>query len=140
MNIAELPFNRLVGLANEPPESDRLMSLDPGPQHENHIGTIHACALLAVAEAGSGEYLLRKLGSVDDYIPVVRRIDAKFRKPVTGKIFAIAHVPDATVTKWQSDLAERGRLLAAVPVEVVDVAGNVALAAEVEWFIARKPQ
>jgi acyl-coenzyme A thioesterase PaaI-like protein len=139
MDIAELPFNRLIGLANEPKTSDELMSLETGPQHENHLGSIHACALLAVAEAGSGEYLLRMLGDVSKYVPVVRRIEAKFRKPATGKIVAKGKVSPETIALWKSELDSRGRLLAAVPVEVVTADGMVVLSAEVEWFIARRP-
>lgn len=139
MNIAELPFNRLIGLANEPKTSDDLMSLDTGPQHENHLGGVHACALLAVAEAGSGEYLLRTLGDVSNYVPVVRHIEAKFRKPATGRIVARAKASPETIAQWKSELDARGRLLATVPMEVVTADGTVVLTAEVEWFIARRP-
>ena len=52
MDGTQLPFNRLVGL--ETSTGDLLVSLQAGPQHGNHLGTVHASALLAVAEAGAG--------------------------------------------------------------------------------------
>jgi hypothetical protein len=44
---------------------------------------------------------------------------------------------DEEVARWTSELAGRGRVTAAVPVEVVDAAGTVVVSATVEWFIAR---
>jgi hypothetical protein len=41
------------------------------------------------------------------------------------------------MARWSSELRSRGRILAVVPVEVVDRDGVVVLSAVVEWFIAR---
>ncbi|MGV3721038.1 MAG: PaaI family thioesterase [Actinomycetota bacterium] len=81
MDVTALPFNQLVGLEAASPESGFLVTLPAGPEHGNHLGTVHASALLAVAEAGSGAFLVRHLGDADGLVPVVRRLDAKFRKP-----------------------------------------------------------
>jgi acyl-coenzyme A thioesterase PaaI-like protein len=136
MDVTQLPFNRLVGLE---PAADGgfLVSLPAGTQYGNHVGTVHASALVAVAEAGSGAFLVRRLGDVAGFLPVVRRLDAKFRKPATGRVSARAVVADEEVARWVVELASRGRVSAAVPIEVVDMAGVVVLSATVEWFIAR---
>lgn len=138
MDVTQVPFNRLVGLERADPGSELLVSLPEGPQFLNHLGTVHAGALLTVAETGSGEFLLRRLGSPEGYVPVVRRLEAKFRKPASGRVAARASVPDEEIARWSAELAARGRLSAAVPVEVVDAAGVVVMSATVEWFIARK--
>jgi acyl-coenzyme A thioesterase PaaI-like protein len=137
MDVTQLPFNRLVGLEPAAAGSGFLVSLPPGPQYTNHLGTVHASALLAVAEAGSGAFLVGRLGNAAGFVPVVRRLEAKFRKPAAGRVSARAVVADANVAHWAAELTGRGRLLAAVPVEVVDAAGVVVLSATVEWFIAR---
>jgi acyl-coenzyme A thioesterase PaaI-like protein len=137
MEVTQLPFNRLVGLEPAAAESGFLVSLPEGPQYSNHLGTVHASALLAVAEAGSGAFLLDRFGDVAGLVPVVRRLEAKFRRPATGRISARAAVADEEAARWASALAGRGRVWAAVPVEVVDAAGTVVLSATVEWFIAR---
>jgi acyl-coenzyme A thioesterase PaaI-like protein len=138
MDVTQLPFNRLVGL--EPAGADGfLVSLPAGPQHANHVGTVHASALLAVAEAGSGAFLVRHMGDPAGFVPVVRRLDAKFRRPASGRVSARAAVNPAEVARWAAELATRGRVSAMVPVEVVDAAGVVVLTATVEWFIARRP-
>jgi len=78
--VTELPFNAFLGIevASNPSE---LLRLRAGPQYLNHLGTVHASAQLALAEASSGECLLRSLGSPDEVVAVVRRLEAKFRKP-----------------------------------------------------------
>jgi acyl-coenzyme A thioesterase PaaI-like protein len=136
MDVTQLPFNRLIGLVPAAPDSEFLVSLPDGPQYTNHLGTVHASALLAVAEAGSGEFLIRQLGSGLGYLPVVRRLEAKFRKPGSGQLWARAAVPQEEIARWSAELSGRGRVSASVPVEVVDAAGVVVLTAEVEWFIA----
>jgi acyl-coenzyme A thioesterase PaaI-like protein len=135
VDVTQLPFNRLVGL--EPAAGDLLVTLPAGPQHGNHLGTVHASALLAVAEAGSGAFLVGWLGNADGVVPVVRRLEAKFRKPAVGRVSARAAVPAGEAERWATELTARGRVSAAVPVEVVDAAGVVVTSAIVEWFIAR---
>jgi acyl-coenzyme A thioesterase PaaI-like protein len=137
VDVTQLPFNRLIGLEPAAANSGFLVSLPAGSQYANHLGTVHASALLAVAEAGSGAFLIQKLGDATGFVPVVRRLDAKFRKPATGCVSARAVVADAEIARWSSELASRGRVLATVPVEVLDGAGVVVLFATVEWFIAR---
>jgi acyl-coenzyme A thioesterase PaaI-like protein len=137
VDVTQLPFNRLVGLEPAAADSGFLVTLPTGPQHANHLGTIHAGALLAVAEAGSAAFLASRLGDPAGFVPVVRRLDARFRKPAAGRVSARAAVPGEEVARWAAELASRGRVSAAVPVEVVDGAGIVVLSATVEWFIAR---
>lgn len=137
MDVTELPFNRLIGLEASAADGGLLVSLPGGPQYANHLGTVHASALLAVAEAGSGAFLVRTLGSGAGYVPVVRRLESKFRKPASGRVSARAAVAPTEVARWSAELAARGRVSAVVPVEVVDAAGVVVMSAVVEWFIAR---
>jgi len=137
MDVTQLPFNRLLALEAAPADSEFLVSLPEGAQYTNHLGTVHAGALLAVAEAGSGAFLVRHLGSVAGFVPVVRRMEAKFRKPASGRVSGRATVAPEEVAKWSAELAARGRVSAPVPVEVVDATGVVVLSAVVEWFIAR---
>jgi acyl-coenzyme A thioesterase PaaI-like protein len=138
MDVTQLPFNRLIGLEQAAADSGFLVSLPDGPQYTNHLGTVHASALLAVAEAGSGAFLLAQLGNAAGVIPVVRRLEAKFRRPASGRVSARAAVAPEEIARWASELVERGRVLAAVPVEVVDAGGTIVLSATVEWFIARR--
>jgi acyl-coenzyme A thioesterase PaaI-like protein len=137
MDVTQVPFNRLVGLELGTRGSDRLVSLPQGSQYTNHLGTVHAGALLAVAEAGSAAFLVKHLAGAGAVVPVVRRLEAKFRKPAGGRVSARATVSAEEVARWLCEIDARGRVLAPVPVEVVDDAGVVVMSAMVEWFIAR---
>jgi acyl-coenzyme A thioesterase PaaI-like protein len=137
-SVIELPFNRFLGIerASEPPQ---LLRLPVGAQYLNHLGTIHASAQLALAEASSGEFLLRALGSVSEYMAVVRRLEAKFRKPANGAIASTISTPPEAVEKVRADLAAKGRAMVSVAVELHDQSGAHTLSATVEWFITRIP-
>jgi acyl-coenzyme A thioesterase PaaI-like protein len=137
MDVTAIPFNHFLGLEAGPLESDILVSLPGLPQYTNHLGTVHASALLAVAEAGSGAFLLRHLSDVAGFVPVVRRLEAKFRKPARGRVSARASAPPEKLERVPVEVRDRGRALVNVAVEVIDEGGTVVLTAGVEWFIAR---
>lgn len=114
-----------------------MVSLPSGPQYLNHLGTVHGSALLAVAEAGSGEYLFRNLGHIKDVVPVVRKLEAKFRRPANGSVTSRCAIAQAILDGWMSELEVRGRVSADVPIEVIDATNTVVLSAVVEWFITK---
>ena len=135
-SVTELPFNRYLGL-EAATDTARLLRLPAGDRYLNHLGTVHASALLALAEASSGEFLFRHFGSSHGVVPVVRRLEAKFRKPAHGAIASAASVPPDALARLDTDLAAKGRALISVTVELHDEAGTHALTADVEWFIQR---
>ena|SRR5947208_10071946 len=91
-SVTELPFNSFLGL-QKATEPSQLLRLPPGGQYLNHLGTVHASAQLALAEASSGEFLLHRLASVEGIVAVVRRLEAKFRKPASGTVTSVANAP-----------------------------------------------
>jgi hypothetical protein len=135
-SVTELPFNTFVGIQGAS-DSAHLLRLPSGGHYLNHLGTVHAGALLALAEASSGEFLLRHYGSSTGVVPVVRRIEAKFRKPANGAVESTATVAPGALHQVDADLATKGRALISIAVELRDETGTHALSAVVEWFIAR---
>ena len=135
-SVTELPFNTLLGvqLADDPAH---LLRLPAGKQYLNHLGTVHASAQLALAEASSGELLLRHFISADGIIPVVRRMEAKFRKPANGAITSSATATPEALAQLDSELSSKGRALIAISVEIHDESGAHTLSATFEWFIQR---
>jgi len=138
MDITRLPFNEFIGLQRAEP-GDQLLVLPEGPQYLNHLGTVHASAQLALAEATSGEFLLQALGDAGDVLPVVRRLECKFRKPAHGALASTAAVEEGALEQLKMDLAAKGRALIAVKVEVTDQLDAHVLSATVDWFITRMP-
>jgi acyl-coenzyme A thioesterase PaaI-like protein len=137
MDVSQLPFNKLIGLESAAAESGFQVSLPDNPQYTNHLGTVHASAMLAVAEAGSGAFLSQQFTGYSGFIPVVRRLEAKFLRPGSGQISARCKVPPEEVAHWTAELAARGRISVSIPVEVVDATGSIVMSALVGWFISR---
>jgi acyl-coenzyme A thioesterase PaaI-like protein len=135
-SVIALPFNHFIGIkpADAP---NQILRLPAGGQYLNHLGTVHASAQLALAEASSGEFLLRALGSTDGVVPVVRRFEAKFRKPANGTVASTVTTPVETLDQLRADLAAKRRALITVAVELHDESGAHTLSASVEWFITQ---
>ena len=120
-------------------EPEGILCFPADVRYTNHLGTVHAGAMLALAEASSGEYLLREFGSLPyPVLPVVRRVEAKFRKPARGAVHSRVSVPPAERDAFVQTLAERGRALLAVRADVHDDQGVHVLATTIEWFVARQ--
>ena len=135
-SVTELPFNSFLGIQRAS-DSTQILRLPGGGHYLNHLGTVHASALLALAEASSGEFLLRHFGSSAGFVPVVRRIEAKFRKPAHGAVGSSASAAPGALSQLDTDLAAKGRALISIAVELHDESGTHALSATVEWFIQR---
>ena len=137
-SITDLPFNSFLGIqiATEP---SKLLRLPSGNQYLNHLGTVHASAQLALAEASSGEFLLRHFRSTEGIVPVVRRLEAKFRKPANGAVTSAVTAAPTALEQLDAELASKGRALIPITVELHDQSGAHTLSATVEWFIQRLP-
>ena len=140
LNITHLPFNKLIGLELAGPENSFMVGLPDAPHYLNHLGTVHASALLSVAEAGSGEFLLRSFGQIAKITPVVRKMEAKFRKPARGAVTSRCSLDRDVLNSWIVDLESRGRVSVAIPVDVIDSTGSVVMSAMVEWFVSMTPK
>jgi acyl-coenzyme A thioesterase PaaI-like protein len=136
-NVTELAFNHFLGI-QVASDVAYLLQLPSDSRYLNHLGTVHAAAQIALAEASSGEFLLGHLGSADDLVPVVRRVEAKFRKPANGSIASTASASPDALTRLDVELSSKGRSMISVTVEVYDELGAHTLSAKFEWFIQRE--
>jgi hypothetical protein len=135
VNVTDIPFNAFLGIERLPADSSFLLKLRESPSYLNHIGTVHAGAQLALAEASSGEWLMRARPDLaDKTVAIVRRVEAKFRSPMSGDIFSRSTADLDEVRRSTEPLANKGRALIPVTIEVVDGHGNVGLIATFEWF------
>jgi len=135
MDVVQLPFCSLVGIQRG---ADGALSLPGDLKYGNHLGTVHAGALLTLAESTSGDCLLREFGDVGfPVVPVVRRVEAKFRKPAQGAVRGAATLTPEAKAEFLASLTSKGRALIAVTVDVTDEHGSHALSATIEWFVAR---
>ena len=121
-----------------PQGCDHILEMPESPLLLNHVGTVHASVQFALAEAGSGEFLLRHLGAAQSEIfAVLRSSEVKFRKPAHGALRASARFADGAADSLSAALASRGRALASVLVEVADIQGIVTMTGQFDWFLQR---
>lgn len=137
MNVTELPFNRLIGLKHSDNPHYRLM-LGNNPEYQNHLGTVHAGALFTLAEATSGHYLLEAFSDLSDIIPVVRKVEIKYRNPAAGKVYSTAKLSSPEKAEVIESLDQKKRALIGVAVTLHNEQGAVVMEAVFEWFVSRK--
>jgi acyl-coenzyme A thioesterase PaaI-like protein len=139
MKVTELPFNKFIGLKEYEPGSEYLLELPENENHLNHLNTVHASALFSLAEASSGEFLLRAFGNLDfQVVPVVRYVGVKYKKPAEGRIRSKAKLKATKKEEIIQILSTRGR--ATINVEVILINDNIEAVptAEFDWFWSRK--
>jgi len=118
-----------------------MVALDDGRDLRNHLGTIHAAAQYALAEACSGALLADRFADLaTDVVPVVRRAEVKYHRPARGTLTAGASISPGSEARVRGALAAKGRALVDVAVEVVDSAQTVVLTATLHWFLRRGPE
>ena len=140
MDITQIPFNRLIDLERCETREEGLFQLAADPKFTNHIGTVHGAAIFALAEASSGEFLIRNLKlDLDTIIPVVRRAEIKFRKPAEGLIYARGLSNEDDWLTFAGSYAKRARAMIGFQIEVLDSNDVVVAAAAFDWFITKRP-
>ena len=138
MDITALPFNQFIGIERAT-EEGRLLALPEGTHYTNHLGTVHASALMSLAEASSGEALIRALSDLAiPIVPVVRRFECKFRTPARGRLTSSASLSDQVCIDLRQSIAAQGRATVEFAVNIHDEADTHVLSAVVEWFIAKR--
>jgi acyl-coenzyme A thioesterase PaaI-like protein len=134
MNVADIPFNRFLGLRSD----GSVLTLPADPKYQNHIGTVHAGAQFSLAEAASGQWLLGKFGdAAADYLAVVRHVEVKYRRPATGELTTKAEVFPEEAERFRDTLERRGRASIEVRVQVLGADKGITLEATFEWFAQR---
>ena len=139
MEILTIPFHSYLNIQKAEEPTGYIFKIEERPEYLNHLGTIHACVQLSLAEATSGEFLLKEFDQLkSDVIPVVHRTEAKYHKPANGELFTKA---DFLSTNRQAVLVElslKKRTITQIKVEVYDSKKNISLSAIFDWFIIMK--
>jgi acyl-coenzyme A thioesterase PaaI-like protein len=134
----DLAFSQALGLVAAPAGAEHLLELPFAPIAQNHVGTAHAAAQFALAEAASAACLQRDFPELDGKVfAVVRGVQIKYRQAGTGDLLAFARSDDLTRKHLRRDLETKTRTAATVLVELKDRAGHVTFVGNFDWFIAR---
>jgi acyl-coenzyme A thioesterase PaaI-like protein len=138
MHATDLAINKALGMQLATDQA-HILEMPESPLHLNHLGTIHASVQFALAEASSGEFLLRSLGEAQKQVfAVLRTSEVKFRKPAHGTLRASARFGGDNTNKFTTELAARGRALVSVVVEVSDLQGLITMTGQFDWYLQRQ--
>jgi acyl-coenzyme A thioesterase PaaI-like protein len=141
MDVTGIPFNRFMGLVKSEDPAVSLLELKPSDDLLNHIGSVHAAAQFALAEACSGEYVLRRFAEFEtSCIAFVRSSEVKFKKMASGSLRSRASLDDEAADKLLRDLEKKGRAFATVNVEVFDGEGDVTMLASFDWYVQKRDE
>lgn len=135
MNVTKIPFNEFIGLEY----SDNpayLMTLQERPEYRNHLGTVHASVMFALAEPTSGLFLSSELPGISNVVPVVRKVEVKYRKPANGQLYSRASFEGTDALLVKEQLLSKGRALVSVSVTISDANGNDVMLSVFEWYLA----
>jgi len=136
-----VPFNGHLGLEVLDVEQGLArVQLPEAPYLLNHVGTQHAGALFAVAEAASGGAVIGAFSSlIGKVTPLARDAQIKFLKPARGSIVAEASI-DGDVEAIGATLDSAGRANFSVNVVLRDAAGVEVAKVRVSWHLRRNAQ
>ena len=138
IKITELPFNSFIGIERST-KNGYVLSLPEDVNYTNHLGTVYASALIALAEATSGEYLISLSNRIEfETIPVVRRIETKFKRPALGRVNSVYKIEKNDEFAFLESLKTKGRSIVSIETEVHDENEAVALIAKIDWFVSKK--
>lgn len=136
MKVLEIPFNQFIGLKSTEAKGNYIFRLEPEDRYMNHLGTIHASALFALAEASSGEYLQNQFSNYTlNVIPVVRKVEVKFSKPANGTVFSSASMIDSDISEIVEELKTKGRVIIKVKVEIYNDNSERIFTSIFDWFL-----
>jgi hypothetical protein len=137
MDILSIPYHRYLSIKKHVGE-EYIFETEEKPEYLNHLGTIHACYQLALAEATSGEFLLRQFDELkSDVIPVVRKTEAKYHRPSNGNLYSKASFECTDKDAVLLELAAKSRTVVKVKVEIFDSKNNKTLTVIFDWFITK---
>jgi acyl-coenzyme A thioesterase PaaI-like protein len=128
---------RFVGTSgiqfDEMTENQVIARLSNKPKVRNHIGQIHAAAMILLAETATG--MLVGMNIDDHKIPLIKSIKTNFVRRSSGSMKAVA-----TITEKQKSLMknqDKGEILVAV--SVTDESGQAPIECEMLWaWITKK--
>ena len=136
IDVTKLPFNQFIGLKISN-KSSYLLMLDNRSEYRNHLDTVHASAMFSLAEAASGHFLLNEFSGLTDIVPVVRKVEIKYKKPSTGCVFSKAKFLETEKNEILEALEQRGRAILKVEVSLFDEAEALIMQSVFEWFVSK---
>ncbi|MDR1160304.1 MAG: DUF4442 domain-containing protein [Syntrophomonadaceae bacterium] len=135
MDATDLPFNILIGLQYAADSSDYLFMLEDKNQYHNHVGTVHASAQFALAEATSGHYLKQQFSELPNLILLLKKVESRYRRPARGKLFSKAALYNVNKEEVIDSINKNGKALAHAEAFLFDKNAELVMQSLYEWYL-----
>ena len=121
-------FTGTAGISYDVMRTDKVVvSLKNRPKVHNHIGQIHAAAMILLAETATGMVL--GMNVPDDKLPLIKYMNTKFVQRSRGRMVAEATLTEEQRKRILSE--EKGDVLIAV--KITDETGGEPILCEACW-------
>ena len=131
-----IPGVKAMGLKVLEMEPRRVRLLMPIKGNENHIGTMYAAAIFAIAEMPGGALHLTTF-DVTKYLPVVKHMDIRFKSFAATDVTIAVELAQEEVDRVNRELEAHGKSDFVLHGQVKDAEGNV-VAITTATYQARK--
>jgi acyl-coenzyme A thioesterase PaaI-like protein len=137
MDVTQIPFNKFIEISQSNFDGYSLQ-LGFTDNMKNHLGSFHASAQFAFAEACSGLSLQKHFPHLKNAaLPLLRKSEVKFIKIAQSDIFSKANIDLKEKVKFEKQFHRKGRATIVVIVEIFNQNGTVTMSGEYEWFIQK---
>lgn len=138
MTPLDLKLNQILNIVpSKNPEY--IFSLEFNENLLNHFGGFHAAVIFSLAEATSAQFLLQQFEPFkDEFIPLLRTTETKYKKPAFSAIYAKSKFKNITKDEIVMDLNNKKRALLSLITEIVDESNQLIFTGEFEWFLTLK--
>lgn len=129
-----VPFLKTAGLHFDVLSQEKVeVSVENRPAVQNHIGGVHACVMVTLAETATG--FVVALNTPDDKLMLMRNMRCDFMKVSRGNMRAVATLSDEEAARIANE--ERGNMV--IPCTVYDESGESPVVVEMIWAWLPKP-
>jgi len=135
MQITDLPFIQHIDLQIDQNGDGDIVFLKQQGCLLNHVGSLHASVIHALAESASGHYLiLNLLPLFPNSAVLVKSASIQYKRPALQECSAKAEVDPASLLNCIDTLHRRGRYIFTIPVKVFSGDKTIATA-NIDWWL-----
>lgn len=120
----QIAFVKRSGLKAEVTEPGFVRLRMPLAGNQNHIGTMYAGALFTLAEIPGGALFMTSF-DVQQFFPIIKEMNLRFRRPAKGDILVEAHMSAEQITEISAQASAEGKADYRLDLELRDDSGEV---------------
>jgi len=131
-----LPRVHQMGIRILELEAGHVRASAPFDGNTNHLGTMYAGTLFALAEVLGGA-LIAPSFDLSEVYPVVKDLQIKFRRPARGDVTAACSLDAETIEQLRTEVQAKGKAQFVLTVEIIDTENELVVTTEGTYQLRR---